>query len=73
VLRCLLGGALSKAALSAALGQKRISGPLNQVVRQLLGAGLIEYSLPDKPNSRLQKYRLTPAGQAHLNQQNTSL
>ena len=73
VLRCLLAGELSKAALSGALGQKSISGPLNQVVRQLLGAGLIEYTLPDKPNSRLQKYRLTHAGQAHLSQQGSRL
>lgn len=34
-----------------------------------LAANLIEYTLPDKPNSRLQKYRLTPAGQARLSQQ----
>jgi ATP-dependent DNA helicase RecG len=37
-----------------------------------LAAGLIEYTLPAKPNSRLQQYRLTPAGQTHLNQQDTS-
>ena len=27
---------------------------------------LIEYTLPDKPNSRLQKYRLTEEGRQHL-------
>ena len=73
VLRCLQAGAASKATLSSALGQKSVSGPLNQAVRQLLAAGLIEYTQPDKPNSRLQKYRLTPAGQARLNQQDPSL
>ncbi|WP_425452262.1 Fic family protein [Stutzerimonas urumqiensis] len=34
-----------------------------------MAENLIEYTLPDKPNSRLQTYRLTPGGQAHLAQQ----
>jgi hypothetical protein len=25
-----------------------------------MAAGLVEYSIPDKPNSRLQKYQMTP-------------
>jgi ATP-dependent DNA helicase RecG len=31
-----------------------------------LADGLIEYTLPDKPNSRLQQYRLTAQGKALL-------
>jgi len=50
-----------------------VTGALSRSVRRLLEAELIGYSLPDKPNSRLQKYRLTPRGQAHLNQQDAPL
>ena len=55
---------LSKAELSAKLGQKRVSGQLHEVIRQLMAKGVIEYTLPQKPRSRLQKYRLTAKGRA---------
>ena len=57
---------LGKAEISVHLGQKEVSGQLNKVIRVLMGQGLIEYTLPDKPNSRLQKYRLTPEGEKAL-------
>lgn len=66
VLRHLTASPLSKAELSARLGQKEISGQLNKVIRVLLGDQTIEYTLPDKPNSRLQKYRPTAKGKALL-------
>ena len=45
-------------------GQKGVSGQLNNVVRRLLANRMIEYTLPDKPRSRLQQYRLTDRGRA---------
>ena len=59
VLHVLATDSLSKAEISRKLGQKDVSGPLNTVIRKLRQEGLIEYTIPEKPNSRLQKYRLT--------------
>jgi ATP-dependent DNA helicase RecG len=58
VLRILNAGSLSKAEISQKLHQKEVSGQLNTVIRKLREDGLIEYTIPEKPNSRLQKYRL---------------
>ena len=57
-----------KAEITANFGQKAVSGQLNKVVRDLLAHGLVEHTIPDKPNSRLQKYRLTAAGQRALDE-----
>jgi len=57
---------LSKSEISVRLGQKKVSGQLNNVIRWLLVEGQIELTLPDKPNSRLQKYRLTKKGVIYL-------
>ena len=69
-----LGSApLSRSELAAALGHKSISGTLNTHIREMLAEGLIEYVIPDKPNSRLQKYRLTAkCRQRHLKEGNGS-
>jgi len=40
-----------------------------QVLRPLLEAGLLEMTIPDKPRSSQQRYRLTPAGQSMLGRQ----
>src|SRR3970040_1217119 len=66
VLRHLTASPLGKAELSARLGQKEISGQLNKVIRVLLGDQTIEMTIPDKPNSRMQRYRITAKGRAAL-------
>lgn len=58
VLRLLAMAPMGKRDISAALGQKEVSGQLNKVIRTLLDKGLIEPTIADKPNSRLQQYRL---------------
>jgi ATP-dependent DNA helicase RecG len=62
VMRLLILAPLSKAVLSASLGHKEISGQLNKIIRELLQNKTVEYTIPDKPQSRLQKYRLTDKG-----------
>jgi len=48
VLGLLIKGDLSKSEISSALGQKEISGHLNQVIRVLLNDQTLEYTIPDK-------------------------
>ncbi len=57
VLQALTDGPLSKSEIAHALGRESVSGALNRTIRQLLDRDEIGYTLPDTPNSRLQKYR----------------
>ena len=64
VLNQLQKGPMTKSDIVKGLGQKAVSGQLNKVIRALLSDRAIEYTIPEKPNSRLQQYRLTDKGQA---------
>ena len=66
VLVLLLAEPLSKSAIAGGLGHQSVSAGLNRVIRRLLQDGLVAHTVPDKPNSRLQKYRITRAGQSSL-------
>ena len=57
---------LSSAEIAAALGHKQLSGNLRKVLPELRKAGFIEYTIPDKPRSSKQKYRLTDVGKRLL-------
>ncbi len=56
----------SRSEISNGLGHKSVSGRLNEAIRLLMDDKLIEYTIPEKPNSRLQKYRLTENGKSRL-------
>lgn len=47
-----------KAELARELGHKSVSGELHKQIRRLITLDLIEMTVSEKPNSRLQKYRI---------------
>ena len=57
-----------KAELARALGHTTVSGELHKQIRRLLDLSLIEMAVPDKPQSRLQRYRLTQKGRQLFDQ-----
>jgi ATP-dependent DNA helicase RecG len=63
-----LTGEMGRAETMATLGLKDEKHFREQYQQAAVAAGLVEMTIPDKPQSRLQKYRLTPAGRALLTQ-----
>ena len=59
-------GEVSKKGIANALGKSKPDRHLDETVRRLIDDGLAEYTIPDKPNSRLQKDRLTEKGREIL-------
>jgi predicted HTH transcriptional regulator len=58
VMNVLARDALSKSEIANKIGLKSVTGYLNRTIRSLLDRGSIVYTIPEKPNSRLQKYKL---------------
>lgn len=62
ILAALASRPLSRSPLLSHLGYRQPTGNYKMAMTKLLQAKLIELTLPDKPNSRLQQYRLTAQG-----------
>lgn len=55
-------GALGAADIRDKLGLKDRAHVREAYLNPSMDAGLVEYTIPEKPQSRLQRYRLTEAG-----------
>ena len=67
VLAALKGGnIMSTSELAEKVGISQPKNMRRRYLRLLLDMGLVEYTIPQKPTSRLQKYRLTDKGRSAL-------
>lgn len=66
VLKALKKTTLSRKEIFTAIGMNGDSRSFKRHIEPLLADGFIEMTVPDKPNSRLQKYRLTDNGKAFI-------
>jgi len=62
LLLCLNSGSFTTKEIQQNLSLKQRHGVFINYIQPALKLGLIEMTIPDKPNSRLQKYRLTDKG-----------
>ncbi len=53
---------LSTKEIAFALNRSTITGALKRLIKKMLHEEYIEYTIPNKPNSRLQKYKITDKG-----------
>ncbi len=72
VLAAPTSGEHSAGDMAEALGLRSKTGALKRTLNDLIEAGLVEYTHPGKPSSRLQRYRLTEAGRLTLEEKTGS-
>jgi len=58
----IIGGPMSRSEIQTALGLKHLPHLRDAYLNPAIKHGLLVMTIPAKPQSRLQKYRLTPAG-----------
>lgn len=68
-LLAVMSGEMKRVEMQQALGLRHQDHFREAYLQPALQAGLIEMTVPDKPRSRLQRYRLTPRGRAIAHQQ----
>jgi ATP-dependent DNA helicase RecG len=61
-----LAGEMTRSEIMSVMGLKDRMHFAREYLERALEAGVIEMTIPDKPNSRLQRYRITEAGRAWL-------
>jgi predicted transcriptional regulator len=66
ILKALEAKSLSRKEIFAAIGMSADFRAFKRIVAPLLTDGYIEMTVPDKPSSKLQKYRLANKGKAAL-------
>ncbi len=73
IMEICVGEQLSASQISKRLNVKASSGGFRKAINQLLVEGLITYTLPDTPKSRLQQYTLTNKGEQYFGKDDDNL
>ena len=66
MLKALEDKTLSRKEIFAAIGMNGDSRSFKRHIEPLLTGDFLKMTVPDKPNSKLQKYRLTDSGKAFI-------
>ena len=73
ILRVLHEELLPASKLAAKIGICKVNNVRRRYLRLLLDMGLVEYTIPNKPNSKRQQYRLTVKGHELIERQRVNL